>query len=188
VTGGGERGEGGEGKDSYSISGDVHSTSRGVEKQEVVSSPYITSIQVRLGKMYVYLNKLTEARTILLNAGESGLRQFGYTHSMCAQTYYVLGLSSNAQGQYRDAMDCYIKARLIYCALHQSQGDRDALEKKSKQVSEGVHEYKGVQEYRIFVLDLGEAVSLGGWSVFGPWLIIMKHWPRSIIVSILHST
>ena len=94
-------------------------------KQEIVSSPYITAIQVKLGKMYVYLNKFTQCRTIILNAGETALKQFGYNHSLSAQVYYIMGLVSNAQGQFRDSMDCYIKARLIYCSLHKNNKNKE---------------------------------------------------------------
>ena len=82
--------------------------------------------QLRVAKMYILLNKLSEARGLIDKAGRIIFSWMGGNYrpskkqpmmrlgSHAALCYYTLGLLSNVQGNFCDAQDCYNKALRIW--------------------------------------------------------------------------
>eukprot|EP00605_Chrysophyceae_sp_TOSAG23-4_P002502 GSChrysophyteH1.ASY1.ANO1.2765.1 assembled CDS len=82
--------------------------------------------QLRVAKMNILLNKLSEARGLIDKAGRTIFSWMGGDYrpsqkqpmmrlcSHSALCYYTLGLLSNVQGNFCDAQDCYDKALRIW--------------------------------------------------------------------------
>ena len=63
-------------------------------------------LQIRLGRVYVLLNKIHEAKHVLKRAGDVVFSQLGDRHIIAAELYH-LGLLCNHEGWYMDAHECY---------------------------------------------------------------------------------
>ena len=85
--------------------------------------------QLRLAKLYVLLNKVSEAEGLIEKAGASLFSVIGEAHRptkdaplvtlgpLVALSYFTLGVLSNFKGNYCDAQDCYNKALRIWLSV-----------------------------------------------------------------------
>nr|ADD95824.1 hypothetical protein [uncultured organism MedDCM-OCT-S08-C998] len=93
------------------------------------SHPLMAVMQAQLAALYVALNKPTEAKRLLKNAGDIVYTKLGDSHLTAAQLHLSMGLMCNLEGWYRDAHECYVKARKVVWVLFRKKG-----RKKKKEV------------------------------------------------------
>jgi tetratricopeptide (TPR) repeat protein len=78
---------------------------------------YTANMQITLSRLYLELNKLSEAKSCLSKCGGVIHGALGSKHLLTADVYRILGLICNQEAQYTDAHHAYVRGCTIVCEI-----------------------------------------------------------------------
>jgi tetratricopeptide (TPR) repeat protein len=94
------------------------------------SHPLMVVLQVRLARIYITLNKVSEAKHLLKSAGDVVYGKLGDRHLVAVELHLALGLLCNHEGWYRDAQESYSKARKVLWVLFKKRVTKSPIKPK----------------------------------------------------------